>query len=190
MKKMVYRQYLLLLIVILMVGMTGCGKKKEDSTKQAEVSKKTEVPKEPKITGEVVQYSFSQIVVTYDEETKEEKEIVPYALVKDYETWEQLAKDSPSIGLAERFAKGKYNEEFFEDNYLAYYITTTSGGMQYEFDGVTFTQEEGKKILNIQLTYTEETIVNSLAGYYVFVEMEKDEKIEIDEIKLDTSCRN
>lgn len=196
MKKLFCKKYLFLLIVVMMLGMTGCGKKQDNDIKQTDVPKQTdapkqtELPKESKTTGEVVQYSFSQIIVTDDEETKEEKEIVPNGLVKDYETWEQIAKDSPSIGLAERFNEGRYNEEFFEENMLAYYITTTSGGMQYEFDGATFTEEEGKKVLNIKLTYSEEAIVNSLAGYYIFVEMEKDEKITIEEIKLETICRN
>ena len=115
---------------------------------------------------------------------------MPHGLVKDYATWEQIAKDSPSIGLDERFNDGKYNEKFFEENMLAYYITTTSGGMQYEFDGATFTEEEGKQVLTIKLTYSEEHMVNSLAGYYVFVEMEKDEKVVVDEIKLETICRD
>ena len=78
-----------------------------------------------------------------------------------------------------------YDSDFFENNVLCYIPQVSSSGMEYQLENVSFKEVEGKNLLTVYVSYSTDKILDTMCSYAFFVEFDKEEVSEVDEIILE-----
>ncbi len=183
------------LIMILLIGIVAVGCRREDDTIPTLPPTKTpdEIPGAMLPDGGRWLMAEGSVVedgnpfVDIDGNFIEEK-VAGSFYVTDYKTWKSICANTRDKILKEQ--KDKYDEEFFKNNILICAIKTTSAGYQYEYEATMYIPENGKEVVVVNVSYSQETIRNTLANYYAFVGVEKGQIDEIDEIRLEAFLRS
>lgn len=114
--------------------------------------------------------------------------VIADTLFTEHAQWQGAAEGSSREVLRERAAR--YDAEFFEENVLCIAVKTTSGGMRYRFEGASLAVSEGKSIVNVYGSYSDESVHNCMADYYFFVEIPKSELSHADEVVFNSYGRD
>ncbi|MBE6902122.1 MAG: hypothetical protein E7478_06575 [Ruminococcaceae bacterium] len=99
-----------------------------------------------------------------------------------YSAWEKAANATGGEVLSEKL--DRYGKDFFSANALCCCTESTSAGMGYIIEGVSIGEKDEKNTLTLYVSYSERGMMNHLANYYFFVEMNTADSADIDEISI------
>ena len=159
-----------LLMLGVILTMTACQKSEE--IEDMEVKKEqTVVP-----TCEIIESSDATC-----------EKAVKTGIYTEYSRWEKATKDTDVEVVLEK--KDAYDENFFEDKALVYLVDCSSGNSQCEYEDYSVEEIDGENILQIEVSYSTELLLNKLHAYHVFFVMDKEEAEKLDEAELLLSVR-
>ena len=169
-KDMKAKWILSLLMLGVILTMTACQKSEE--IEDMEVKKEqTVVP-----TCEIIESSDATC-----------EKAVKTGIYTEYSRWEKATKDTDVEVVLEK--KDAYDENFFEDKALVYLVDCSSGNSQCEYEDYSVEEIDGENILQIEVSYSTELLLNKLHAYHVFFVMDKEEAEKLDEAELLLSVR-
>lgn len=98
----------------------------------------------------------------------------------DNEQWIKAVESTFVEEVIEK--KAEFDEKFFDKYTMCYLADTSSGNLQYIFEGATLEEKDGKNILTVYVSYSYEMALNTLHNYLMFVTFDKAEVSKVDEI--------
>lgn len=167
-------------ILTLAIVLTGCGETPKEvavPTTTIEVSKE-----EVKESESQEKWIEAEGVVLEDTTLTCENPVEKTLFIKE-EDW-LTAVNSTDVKVI-KDQEGNYDSDFFEDNALCYIPKVSSGGMDYQLESVSLQELNGKNVLTVYASYSNANILNTQNSYGFFIELDKKEVSNVEEINLE-----